>query len=101
MGVSRLARYTAGASTIAGTAAVARCAALSATGRFGAASAFLSAAAHRRLVAATIHARPSGLRLRFFLAAFAGSGVAAAVASRAAAHRFRCAAAMGRRVNGF
>ena len=56
----------------------------------------LRAFAHRRFVAAMIRARPSGLRRRFFLAAFAGAGVAAAsvLALRAAAHRFLCAAAI-------
>ena len=50
--------------------------------------------AHRFFVAAMIRARPSGLRRRFFLAAFAGAGVAApaALAFRAAAQRFFCAA---------
>ena len=41
--------------------------------------AFLSAA-HRFFVAAMIRARPSGVRRRFFLAVFAGAGVAAAAA---------------------
>jgi hypothetical protein len=40
-----------------------------------------------------IRARPSGLRRRFFLAAFAGAGVAAA-------QRFLCAAAMRLRAVG-
>ena len=35
------------------------------------------ALAHRRLIAAMIRARPSGLRLRFFLPPFAGAGGAA------------------------
>ena len=58
--------------------------------------------AQRRFVAAMIRARPSGLRRRFFLAAFAGAGVAAgsALAFRAAAQRFLCAAAMRRRAAG-
>jgi hypothetical protein len=51
---------------------------------FPAALAFLSAA-HLFFVAAMIRARPSGLRRRFFLAAFAGAGAAAAaLAFRAA-----------------
>jgi hypothetical protein len=47
--------------------------------------AFLSAA-HRRFAAALIRARPSGVRRRFSLAAFAGAGggAAAALAFRAA-----------------
>jgi hypothetical protein len=48
--------------------------ALSAAGRFGAASAFLSAAAHRLFVATTIRARPSGISWCFVLAAFSGAG---------------------------
>jgi hypothetical protein len=51
-------------------------------------------------VAATIRARPSGLRRRFFLAAFAGTGVAAATLGfRAAAQRFVCAAALTMRLD--
>src|ERR1035438_1776318 len=66
-----------------------------------AALAFL-AAAHRRFVAAMIRARPSGIRRRFFLAAFAGAGgaVAACLAFRAAAQRFLRATAMRRRAAG-
>ena len=58
--------------------------------------------AQRFFVAAMIRARPSGLRRRFFLAAFAGAGaaVASALAFRAAAHRFVCAAAMRLRAAG-
>ena len=57
------------------------------------------AAPTRLFVAATIRARPSGLRRRFFLAAFAGAGVAvaAALAFRAAAQRFLCAGAAVRK----
>jgi hypothetical protein len=45
-----------------------------------------------------IRARPTGLRRRFFLAAFAGAGAAAAaLAFRRPAQRFLCAAAMRRR----
>jgi hypothetical protein len=63
--------------------------------------AFLSAA-HRRFAAALIRARPSGVRRRFFLAAFAGAGAnaTAAVPLQAAAQRFLCAAAMRRRAAG-
>jgi hypothetical protein len=61
--------------------------------------AFLSAA-HRFLVAAMIRARPSGLKRRFFLAAFGGVASAAALGFRAAAHRFLCAAGMRRRAAG-
>ena len=59
------------------------------------AAAFL-AAAQRFLAAAMIRARPSGLRRRFFLPAFAGAGAApaSALAFRAAAQRLLCAAAM-------
>jgi hypothetical protein len=60
--------------------------------------AFLSAA-HRLFVAAIIRGRPSGLRRRFFLAGFAGAGVAA-FGFRAAAQRFLCAAALRRRAAG-
>ena len=63
-----------------------------------AALAFLNAA--RRVFAAIIRARPSGLRRRFFLAAFAGAGVAAACGFREAALRFLCAADMRRRAAG-
>ena len=49
-------------------------------------------AAHRLFVAAMIRGRPSGVRRRFCLAAFAGVGVAAAFGFRAAAQRFLCAA---------
>jgi len=68
---------------------------------FRAALAFL-AAAHRLFVAVMIRARPSGLRRRFCLAAFAGAGVvaAAALAFRSAAQRFLCAADMRRRAAG-
>jgi hypothetical protein len=68
---------------------------------FPAALAVLTAA-HRLFVAAMIRARPSGLRRRFFLLAFAGAGVAAAAtaAFRKAAERFLCAAAMRRRAAG-
>jgi YidC/Oxa1 family membrane protein insertase len=75
-------------------------------GLAAAAVAFLGAAdlpaAHRRFVAAMIRARRSGLRRRFFLAAFAGAGVAAAaaLAFRTAAQRFLCAAVMRRRAVG-
>ena len=48
---------------------------------FPAALAFLTAA-HRLFVAAMIRARPSGLRRRFFLLAFAGAGVAAGITRR-------------------
>jgi hypothetical protein len=60
--------------------------------------AFLSAA-HRLFVAATIRARPSGLRRRFFLAAFADAGVAAgaALAFRTGRPAFPRRAAMRRR----
>jgi hypothetical protein len=44
-----------------------------------------------------IRARPSGLRRRFFLAAFPGTDAAAAVAFRTAARRFLCAAVLRRR----
>ena len=57
------------------------------------------AVAQRRLVAAMIRARPSGLRRRFFFAGFATAGFTAssALAFRAAAQRFLCAAAIRRR----
>ncbi len=42
-----------------------------------------------------VRAPPPGLRRRFFPAAFAGTGVAAAATFRAAAQRFLCAAAGG------
>lgn len=61
------------------------------------AAAFL-AAAQRFLAASTIRARPSGLRRRFLLPAFAGAGAGAApapaLAFRADAQRRLCAAAM-------
>src|ERR1039457_7528804 len=55
----------------------------------------LLTAAHRFRVAAIIRARPSGLRRRSFLSAFAGAGVVAssALAFLAAVHRFLSAAA--------
>ena len=70
------------------------------TAGFTAALAFaFLAAAQRRLVAAMIRARPSGLRRRFFFAGFATAGFTAssALAFRAAAQRFLCAAAIRRR----
>jgi hypothetical protein len=73
--------------------------AFSGVGDFNAALAFLTAA-DGLLVAAMIRARPSGIRRRFLLAAFAGAGVAAAFVFRAAAHRFLCAAARRRRAEG-
>ena len=53
-------------------------------------------AAHRVRFAATIRARPSGLRRRFFLAVVATAGftTSSALAFRTAAQRFLCAAAM-------
>jgi hypothetical protein len=62
----------------------------------------LLATTHRLFVAAMIGDRPSGLGRRFFLAGFAGAGVAGAAASafRTAAQRFLCAAAMRRRAAG-
>lgn len=49
-----------------------------------------------------IRTRPSGLRRRLLLTAFAGAGVAAAsaLAFRTTAHRFFCAAPMRRRAAG-
>ena len=67
---------------------------------FGAAftaAAFL-AAAQRLFVAATIRARPSGLKRRFF--ALGGVAATPALAFRAAAHRFLCATAMRLRAAG-
>jgi hypothetical protein len=105
---------TAAASAIGGAAACPPCS-LPAAGRRGAA--FLRPRAFRGATAgfdswAAPQARfrrrddprhgPSGLRRRFVLAALAGAGVAAgsALAFRAAAHPFLCAAATRRRAAG-